>query len=323
MRQAGRYLPEYRQTRARAGSFLDLCYTPELAVEVSLQPIRRFGFDAAILFSDILVIPDALGQQVRFEENTGPVLSPPVTSGEAISRLRPEGVIGHLAPVFETLRMLKHKLSPQTALIGFAGAPWTVASYMVAGEGIRDQAPARAFAYRDPEGFARLIDMLAVVTADYLIAQVEAGAEVLQLFDTWAGALPELEFRRWCLLPARQIIRLVHARYPDVPVIGFPRGAGPLYLDFCRETGVEGISIDTAMPLNWAREHLQPQVTVQGNLDPLLLVAGGLAMRNEALRILQTFGGARFIFNLGHGIVPQTPLQHVAELVSLVKDWRG
>lgn len=323
MRQAGRYLPEYRNTRAGAGSFLDLCYTPELAVEVTLQPIRRFGFDAAIIFSDILVIPDALGQQVRFEENTGPILSPRITSGAAVARLRPEGAVARLAPVFEAMRLLKQKLPPETALIGFAGAPWTVASYMVAGEGIRDQAPARAFAYRDPAGFARLIEILVSVTAEYLIAQIEAGAETLQLFDTWAGVLPESEFRRWCLLPVQQIVERVRAVHKQVPIIGFPRGIGPLYLDFCRETGIDAVSIDTAMPLNWARAHLQPHVTVQGNLDPMLLVAGGAAMRDAVLRILETFGDRRFIFNLGHGIVPQTPPRHVAELVSLIRDWRS
>ncbi len=293
---------------------------------MTLQPIRRYGFDAAILFSDILVIPDALGQTVRFEENVGPLLFPSLRDKKSIESLKPHQIMAHLAPVLETVRLLKANLPVETALIGFAGAPWTVASYMVAGEGVRDQLPAREFAYRDPDGFAQLIELLVGATVEYLSAQVNAGAEALQLFDTWAGSLSEREFQRWCVAPTREIVQRLRASFPDVPIIGFPRGVGPLYADFCRQTKVTAVSIDHGLPLDWARKHLQPDVIVQGNLDPLLLVAGGEAMRNEAQRILdilaRSYDGARFIFNLGHGIVPQTPPEHVQELVALIKQWR-
>ncbi len=323
MRQAGRYLPEYRTVRARGGSFLDLCYSPEMAAEVTLQPIRRFGFDASILFSDILVIPDALGQGVRFEENLGPLLSPCIQQRSDLLRLNVAGAAQRLAPVYETVRLLRKQLPSEVCLIGFAGAPWTVASYMVAGAGSRDQAAARMWAYRDPEGFTELMDILVQVTADYLIGQVKAGAEVLQIFDTWAGSLPEPEFRRWCIAPAKAIIALVQEQFSDVPVIGFPKGAGPLYRDYALETGITGISIDSALPLDFARKHIQPNVTVQGNLDPLLLVTGGKAMLVEAERILSLMNKGPFIFNLGHGIVPETPPENVADLVRFIKQWRS
>ncbi len=321
MRQAGRYLPEYRAVRARGGSFLDLCYTPEMAAEVTLQPIERFGLDAAILFSDILVIPDALGQGVRFEEKLGPMLSPCIQKRADLDMLDLEGMGARLQPVYETVRLLRKKLLSEVCLIGFAGAPWTVASYMVAGMGSRDQAAARLWAYRDPEGFEALIGILIQATAAYLIEQAAAGVEVLQIFDTWAGSLPEPEFRRWCIEPTREIIRLVRMAFPDVPIVGFPKGAGPLYHDYAQETGVTGISIDSSLSLQYARKYLQPYVTVQGNLDPLSLVTGGKAMLKEAERILSFMGDRRFIFNLGHGIVPETPPQHVAELVRFVKQW--
>lgn len=320
MRQAGRYLPEYRTERAKGGSFLDLCYSPERAIEVTLQPIRRFGFDAAILFSDILVIPDALGQEVRFEENLGPVLSPCITDREGISRLNYRSE--KLAPVFETVRGLRKALPEDVTLIGFAGAPWTVASYMVAGQGSRDQAVARQWAYAEPEAFTELIAKLVSATAEYLIAQVRAGAEVLQIFDTWAGSLPEMEFRRWCIAPMRQLVEQIRLECPDIPIIGFPKGAGPLYGEYLLLTGVKGISIDASLPVEFARDLLQPHAVIQGNLDPLLLVRGGKPMLDEAERILQILGKAPFIFNLGHGIVPQTPPQHVQELVQFVKQWR-
>lgn len=320
MRQAGRYLPEYRAERAKGGSFLDLCYSPARAIEVSLQPIRRFGFDAAILFSDILVIPDALGQEVRFEENLGPVLSPCITDRAGISRLNYSSE--KLAPVLETVRGLRKALPEDVTLIGFAGAPWTVASYMVAGQGSKDQAAARQWAYTDPEAFAELIAKLVSATAQYLIAQVRAGAEVLQIFDTWAGSLPEMEFRRWCIAPMRQLVEQIRLECPDIPIIGFPKGAGPLYGEYLLLTGIEGISIDASLPVEFARDLLQPHATIQGNLDPLLLVRGGKPMLDEAERILHILGKGPFIFNLGHGIVPQTPPQHVQELVQFIKQWR-
>ncbi len=321
MRQAGRYLPEYRATRVQAKNFLDLCFTPELAIEVTLQPIRRYGFDAAILFSDILVLPHALGQRVWFEEGAGPRLEP-LRDAAAIARLSPGGLHDKLAPVFETLRGLRRELPEETTVIGFAGAPWTVASYMIEGQTSRDFATAKTWAYRAPEEFAKLIDLLVASTSDYLIAQVEAGAEVLQLFESWAGIWPEAALRRWCLEPATEIVRRVKAVHPDVPVILFPRGAGMLYEAFAGEAGAAGLGLDTTVPLAWARERLQGSVTLQGNLDPLLLVAGGAAMDQAVARILDTLGAGPFIFNLGHGITPETPPEHVERLVSQVRAWR-
>lgn len=322
MRQAGRYLPEYRKVRAEAGSFLDLCYTPDFAEEVTLQPIRRFGFDAAILFSDILVVPDALGQQVAFKEGEGPVLEP-ITDLAGLAKLSsPSAVRGKLAPVYETVGRLSGSLPPETTLIGFAGAPWTVATYMVGGRGSPDQAAAKAWAYRAPDEFQRLIDLLVEATVEHLSAQVEAGAEVLQVFDTWAGSLPELSFERFALQPMKAIRERLKARFPDIPVIAFPRGAGGMAERYFRETGVTGLSLDTGVSPAWARDNLQAAGCLQGNLDPLLLVAGGPEMRRQALHILETLGAGPFIFNLGHGIVPQTPPEHVAELVALVQEWR-
>lgn len=323
MRQAGRYLPEYRAVRAGGGSFLDLCYTPELAAEVTLQPIRRFGLDAAILFSDILVIPDALGQSVRFEENIGPVLGPCIRESSDLDILKPEMADERLQPVYETVGLLRQKLPPEVCLIGFAGAPWTVATYMVAGEGSRDQVLARLWAYRDPEGFAELIFILVRATADYLIGQIKAGAEVLQIFDTWAGSLPEMEFWKWCIEPTRAMVKLIRKEFPQIPIIGFPRGAGPCYRAYIQETGVNGVSVDSALPLHYAKEYLQPHTVIQGNLDPLLVVTGGKAMLNEAERILRLMGNRRFIFNLGHGIVPETPPENVGELVRFIQQWRS
>ncbi len=322
MRQAGRYLPEYRETRAKAKGFLDLCFTPELAVEVTLQPIRRYGFDAAILFSDILVIPHALGQKVGFEEGTGPRLEA-VTDDAARARLSAGRLHEILAPVYETVRRLRAELPADCALIGFAGAPWTVATYMVEGGGSKDFASVKTWAYRDPDGFQRLIDLLVEATTDYLAAQVDAGAEVLQIFDTWAGALPEAALRRWCLEPARAIVEGVRMRHPGVPVILFPRGAGTLYRDFAAEAGADALSLDVAVPLTWARDELQAASVLQGNLDPIQVVAGGEGMRRSARRILETLGPGPLIFNLGHGIVPQTPPEHVGELVRLVQGWKG
>ena len=320
MRQAGRYLPEYRDVRARAGSFLDLCYNPELACEVTLQPIRRYGFDAAILFSDILVIPDALGQKVWFVEGEGPRLDP-IANRADLDRLNPGKVMAHLQPVLETVRLLRERLPEETALIGFCGAPWTVATYMVAGRGTPDQAPARLWAYGDPEGFAQLIDRLVEASIVYLNAQVKAGADVLQIFDTWAGILPEAEFQRWCVEPLARIVHGVKAEHPKVPIIGFPRGAGPSYRRVVDTCGFDGIGIDTGLSLSFARDHLQPHAVVQGNLDPLVLVAGGQALDAAVDRILRELGAGPFIFNLGHGIVPQTPPEHVAQVIARIRNW--
>jgi uroporphyrinogen decarboxylase len=320
MRQAGRYLPEYRATRAEAGDFLSLCYNPELAVEVTLQPIRRYHMDAAILFSDILVIPDAMGQALAYKEGEGPQLEP-VRSSADLDRLETGRITEHLSPVFETLKGLRKALPPEVTLIGFAGAPWTVATYMVEGQGSRDFANAKNWAFSDEAGFARLINMLVDATTEYLLAQIEAGAEVIQIFDTWAGALSETEFKKWCIAPVKQIVANLRAKYPDIPVIGFPRGAGAGYASFAAQTGVNAVSLDTSVPLEWARDNVQTSCAVQGNLDPLLVVAGGEAMRVEAKRILDTLGNGPFIFNLGHGFVPQTPPEHVEELSELIRNY--
>lgn len=319
MRQAGRYLPEYRETRAKAGGFLKLCYTPELAAEVTLQPIRRYGFDAAILFSDILVIPDALGQKLEFQEGEGPKLDP-IRDVNGLRRLDPSRIGQHLAPVYETVARLRQDLPRETALIGFCGAPWTVATYMVEGEGSSDQAQARLWAYRDREGFSKLIDMLVEASIEYLDAQVQAGADCLQIFDTWAGSLPDDEFDRWVVNPTRRIRESLRDRHPNVPVIGFPRGAGPAAVWYVSETGVDGIGCDTATPPYVMREAFEDEdVVVQGNLDPLLLVAGGAQMDERVDEILELMSGRPFIFNLGHGIVPQTPPENVARLVARVR----
>jgi uroporphyrinogen decarboxylase len=320
MRQAGRYLPEYRALRARAGGFLDLCYRPELAAEATLQPIRRYGFDAAILFSDILVVPHALGVALEYREGEGPVLEP-VRDLQAVARLRLDGLTARLAPVYEAIGRLVEALPRETALIGFAGAPWTVATYMVeGGGGSHDRV--KLWAFSAPGEFDRLIGALTEATLAHLRAQLAAGAEAVQLFDTWAGVLPEPAFRRWCLAPARTIAARLKAEFPDAPVIGFPRGAGALLADYAAETGVDAVGLDSTVPLGWAREAVQRRVALQGNLDPLMLVAGGAAMEAEAERILAALGQGPFIFNLGHGVLPQTPPEHVAALVSRVRGAR-
>lgn len=319
MRQAGRYLPEYRETRAKAGSFLKLCYTPELAAEVTLQPIRRYGFDAAILFSDILVVPDALGQKLEFVDGEGPRLEP-IREVADLARLDPKKVETKLAPVFETVTRIRQDLPKETALIGFCGAPWTVATYMVQGEGSPDQAKARLWAYRDEEGFGQLIDMLVETSIFYLSRQVEAGVDCLQIFDTWAGSLPDDEFERWVIEPTRRIRETLRSKHPDIPVIGFPRGAGPSGTWYVAETGVDGIGCDTATPPFMMGEAYEDEdVVVQGNLDPLLLVAGGERLDDRVDEILELMEGQRFIFNLGHGIVPETPPENVARLVERVR----
>ena len=318
MRQAGRYLPEYREVRGKVGGFLELCYTPELAVEVTLQPIRRYGFDAAILFSDILVIPDALGQNVRFEEGEGPKLDP-IRGAAGVAQLRDGKMHERLAPVYETVRRLRQALPANVALIGFAGAPWTVATYMVEGGSSRDFARTRSWSLADPAGFARLIDIVADATAAYLCRQIEAGAEAVQLFDSWAGVLPDDAFQRWVTEPNARIVSAVKERFPDTPVIGFPRGAGVLYEHYAAQTGVDAVSLDTTVPLAWAAERLQPKVTVQGNLDPQVLLAGGAALNHRAREILAVLGHGPFIFNLGHGIIKETPPEHVDQLVHIVR----
>lgn len=322
MRQAGRYLPEYRKVRAEMGGFLDLCLTPQAALEVTLQPIRRYGMDAAILFSDILMVPHGLGQHVTFEEGRGPVLDA-LAGPAALDGLRLDGFHERVGPVYETVRLLSRALSGEVALIGFAGAPWTVASYMIEGGSSRDFAAAKAWAYGDPDSFARLIDLLVEATTAYLLRQVDAGAEVLQLFDSWAGIWAEPALRRWCLAPTREIVRRIGDAAPEVPVIVFPRGAGVMYETYADESGATALGLDTTVPAGWAADRLQPRLAVQGNLDPLVLVAGGAALERETTRILDTLGHGPFIFNLGHGIVPQTPPEHVSRLAELVRGWEG
>ena len=318
MRQAGRYLEEYRQIRTKAGSFLDLCYTPKLAAEVTLQPIRRFGFDAAILFSDILVIPDALGQPVTFQEGEGPVLEP-VTDQAGLASLERDGFLDRLSPVFEAIELIRSELDKDKALIGFCGAPWTVATYMVGGRGSPDQAAARLWAYRDRPGFQHLMDLLVDVSADYLCAQIDAGVDAVQIFDSWAGNLPDSEFQTWSVAPAKEIVRRVNAVHPGVPVIGFPRAAGVLYAEYAAKTGITCVGCDTSLPLKFIRDELQTRLPVQGNLDPLVLMAGGDALEKRVSEIIDMLSSGPFIFNLGHGILPPTPTDHVARLVELVR----
>jgi uroporphyrinogen decarboxylase len=320
MRQAGRYLPEYRKVRETVGSFLELCYTPELAAEVTLQPLRRFELDAAILFSDILVIPDALGQSVRFEQGEGPRLEP--ITPEGLGRLNPDNILGHLAPVFETLKRVKAELPPDKTLIGFCGSPWTVATYMIAGRGSPDQAAARNFALTQPAAMARLLDILVEASAAYLIAQFKAGADVVQLFESWAMNIDERQFAQLVIAPNRRIVEKVRAAIPDAPVIGFPRGAAGLVPAYAGATKVNAVGLDYMTPVSVADATLPRPLTVQGNLDPLRLVAGGEQMEARIEEIIAGFAGRPHIFNLGHGIVPETPIAHVERLVEIVKRGR-
>lgn len=318
MRQAGRYLPEYRATRAKAGSFLDLCYDPDLAAEVTLQPIRRYGFDAAILFADILLVPQALGADLRFVEGEGPRLST-VTGAEDLARLGPaEAVHETLAPIYETVRRLRAELPEETALIGFAGAPWTVATYMVAGRGTPDQAPARRLIYSDRAVFDALIDRITEATIAYLTRQIEAGAEVVKLFDSWAGALPGAEFETYCIRPARRIVAALRAVAPEVPVIGFPRGAGGGYQSFAEATGVRAVALDTSVDPAWARRAM-PGLCLQGNLDPLLLVTGGAALDEATRACVAAFAGGPHVFNLGHGITPDADPANVERMLRAIR----
>jgi uroporphyrinogen decarboxylase len=321
MRQAGRYLPEYREVRRQVGGFVELCLTPELAAEVTLQPLRRFPLDAAILFSDILIVPYGLGQKLEFREGEGPVLEP-VSSRADLARLDPTAVEARVAPVFETVRRVRAALPPGAALIGFAGAPWTVATYMVEGGGSRDFAAAKRFAYNDEAGFATLIERIEEATVGYLCRQVEAGAQALQLFDSWAGVLAEPAFRRWVIEPTRRLVERVRTAHPSVPIIGFPRGAGLMTRAYVEETGVDAVALDTTVPLGDAAA-LQRLSPVQGNLDPQLLVVGGEPLQRAAEAILRALSSGPFVFNLGHGIVPETPPGNVGRLVDLVHGWRG
>lgn len=316
MRQAGRYLPEYRETRQRAGSFLDLCYSPDFAVEVALQPIRRFGFDASILFSDILVVPHALGRDLRFEEGRGPVLTP-LADGDVV-RLATDNFHAQLAPVYEAVRRLRAALPDSTTLIGFCGAPWTVATYMIAGHGTPDQAPARLFAFRQRETMRQLLDVLADVSADYLMRQIEEGADAVQIFDSWSGVLDDQLFDLCCIEPVSRILSKVRRRFPDTPIIGFPKGAGFRYSDYRARTGVTAVGLDWTVPLPVARS-LQATGVVQGNLDPLRLLAGGEALETGIDAILAALGSGPLVFNLGHGVTPETPPAHVAAMVERVR----
>ena len=320
MRQAGRYLPEYREVRRQAGCFIDLCLTPSLACEVTLQPLRRFGMDAAILFSDILMVPYGLGQPLDYVEGEGPQLEP-ITDARQLVRLSSDRFHDRLASVYETVRQVRRALPDSTALIGFAGSPWTVACYMVQGGGSKEWEKVKEFAYRDAAGFAALIALLERVTVEYLAAQIDAGAEVVQLFDSWAGILPPSPFRRLVQEPTRRIVTALKERYPTVPIIGFPRGAGVLIEDYLLTTGVDAVALDTTVPPDWAARHLQIHRPVQGNLDPILVVAGGDALTTGVDEILRALSGAPFVFNLGHGVTQGTPPEHVGQLADLIRSW--
>jgi uroporphyrinogen decarboxylase len=316
MRQAGRYLPEYRALRADKGGFLELVYDSDAAAEITLQPIRRFGFDGSILFSDILIIPYALGQGLRFEAGEGPRLSPPLTD-QALASLEP--VPGRLEPIYKTVEKVKAALPDQTTLLGFAGSPWTVATYMIAGRGSKQQEEARRYAYRDPVAFGEIIDAIARMTVDYLSGQVRAGVEAVQLFDSWAGSLSPTQFEQWVIAPNASIISAFKARHPNVPVIGFPKGAGGKLGAYARETGADAIGLDETVDPVWAASEIPPHLPLQGNLDPLALIAGGNALESAVRRIISAFEGRPHVFNLGHGILPDTPIAHVEQLLRLVR----
>ena len=317
MRQAGRYLPEYREVRATTSSFLEFCYSPDKACEVTLQPLRRYNMDGAILFADILVVPDCLGQKVWFEAGHGPRLEP-VDTAEKVSKLSLAGFHDKAAPVYETLRLLKKALPAHATLLGFAGAPWTVATYMVEGEGSRDHGAARSMGYANAGLFGSLLERLVVSTSEYLIKQIDAGADVVQIFDSWASALNTPCFDAWVIEPTAEIVRRVKAAHPNTPIIGFPRLAGTALERYVARTGVDGVSLDTGVDLSWAAKTFGRDIVLQGNMDPWLVVAGGAAMEQEATRILTEMADTRHIFNLGHGFVPQTPPEHVARLSEII-----
>jgi uroporphyrinogen decarboxylase len=318
MRQAGRYLPEYMAVRKNVSGVLDLCFTPKLAAKVTLQPIRRFGFDAAILFSDILVIPHALGRTVRFEAGEGPRLEP-LNDPATMTGLRGTADDAVLAPIYETIRLVKSELPSATAFLGFCGGPWTIATYMVAGHGTPDQAPARLFAYRHPEAFARLIDILVEASSKYLIRQLNAGVDAVQIFDTWAGILPPDEFQRWCIAPTKRIVADVRRAVPGAKIIGFPRGAGSNLKRYVGDIEIDAVGLDWMVDLDFARDEIQRRRAVQGNLDPLALRAGGAALDRSVDAILAALAGGPFIFNLGHGILPDTPIAHVEQMLKRVR----
>ncbi len=318
MRQAGRYLPEYQALRKQAETFIDFCLTPDLAVEATLQPVRRYRLNAAILFSDILVVPHALGQWVGFEQGEGPKLEP-VREAEAIDALELDGLTDRLAPVYEAAKRIGRTLDADVAFIGFAGAPWTVATYMIEGGSSRDFSMVKRMALGDPHSFGKLMDVLTEATIEHLLAQIEAGADVVQVFDSWAGVLSETDFERFAIEPMRRIVNRIKDSARPVPVIGFPRGAGASYAQYVAATGVDAVSLDTSVPLGWARDQLQPMATLQGNLDPEVLVTGGPLLERETRRIMGALGEGPFIFNLGHGVNKDTPAEHVAHLVDLVR----
>jgi uroporphyrinogen decarboxylase len=313
MRQAGRYLPEYRALRSAKGGFLELVYDAEAAAEITLQPIRRFGFDGAILFSDILIVPHALGQDLRFEAGEGPRLSPALVD----AALAPDPT--RLEPIYRTVEKVKARLPAETTLLGFAGSPWTVATYMVAGQGSRDQAEARQAAYADPAAFDELIAAIAAMTVDYLSGQIRAGAEAVQLFDSWAGSLAPDQFERWVIAPTARIVGALKERHPEAPLIGFPKGAGARLPAYARETGVDALGLDETVDPAWAARELPAELPLQGNLDPVALLAGGAALENAVGRILSSLAGRPHIFNLGHGIIKETPIAHVERLLELVR----
>jgi uroporphyrinogen decarboxylase len=314
MRQAGRYLPEYRTLRERTPSFLDMCFTPTLAAEATLQPVRRFRFDAAILFSDILVVPLALGQAVTFEAGDGPRLDT-----HALGHLRDQVDHARLAPIYETIGRVKQALSPEVALLGFCGAPWTVATYMVAGRGTPDQAPARTLAYENPRTFSHLIDRLVEASIEYLVRQFRAGVDAVQIFDTWAGTLPPDEFARWCVEPVARMVKGVRAAIPGAAIIGFPRGAGTSLPVYVAQTGVTGVGLDWMIDPVFACAQVPASIALQGNLDPLVLRAGGSALDAAVDVVMAAFAGRPFIFNLGHGILPDTPIPHVEQMLARVR----
>lgn len=320
MRQAGRYLPEYRALRAEKGGFLELVYDSEAAAEVTVQPIDRFGFDGAILFSDILIVPYGMGQDLRFTAGEGPRLSPTLVD-HALESL--QAVPERLSPIYETVSLVKARLGPQTTLLGFAGSPWTVATYMVAGEGSRDQHVTRAMAYRDPAAFQAIIDAITAVTVEYLSGQIAAGAEAIQLFDSWAGSLAPAEFERWVIAPNAAIAEQLRSLHPDVPIIGFPKGSGEKLPAYARETGVDAVGVDETIDPVWAAKALPDGLPVQGNFDPLLIEAGGDLLEKRAIALLEAFADRPHIFNLGHGIGQYTPIAHVERLIAAVRGWRG
>lgn len=316
MRQAGRYLPEYRALRADRGGFLDLVYDADAAAEVTLQPIRRFGFDGAILFSDILIIPHALGQDLKFVAGEGPRLSPPLVNASLKSL---QGVPERLEAIYRTVEKVARALPPETTFLGFAGSPWTVATYMVAGQGSREQAEARRMAYADPEVFQEIIEAVAITTVQYLSGQVKAGVEAVQLFDSWSGSLSPGQFERWVIAPTARIVSEFKSLHPQVPVIGFPKGAGGKLAAYARETGVDAIGLDETVDPLWAAAQLPPELPVQGNLDPLALIAGGEALAKAVRTIISAFEDRPHVFNLGHGILQDTPIAHVEQLLKLVR----